>query len=252
MKSKYFVIITFLLLYAAQIKAQQTDFSDIVYLKNGSRIVGKIVYYQANDSIRLQLSSGAIVRFAQQETYKIVMSEAGSNVKLKREEKPYNFKERGFYDAFGVNGNFGRTSLSAHKGIGFQNVVGYQFSRLVGSGLGIGYDSYYLSNGESNVVSFFGEYRGYLRKTNTTEYFTIAAGYGQPLANKNDVLSNFKGSYMVQPTIGWRFGASHRYNLFADLGFRLQQVRYENLQSWAENRYTVTYRRWVLRGGILF
>lgn len=250
MKIRAFAIVSFLLLYAAHIKAQQNEFSDKVYLKNGSLIVCKIVFYQPNDTVQVQVASGQIVRFAPQQVRKIKMSPSAEG-KTSRVERPYNFEERGLYDALSFNVNLGRSTVS-HLGFGFQNVIGYQFNRLVGTGLGIGYDAYYLNNGESNVLSVFGEYRGYLSKRNTAEYWTFAAGYGQPMGNKDDNLTNLKGSFMLQPTIGYRFGASSRYNFFADLGFRLQQVRYESNNTWAENHYTVTYRRWVLRGGILF
>jgi hypothetical protein len=190
------------------------------------------------------------MRFAPEQIKKVKMTEL-SQGKISRVERPYNFEERGVYDALSFNVNLGRSS-SAHLGYGFQNVIGYQFNRLVGGGLGIGYDAYYANNGESNVLSIFGEYRGYLSKKNTAEYWTFAAGYGHPMGNENDVLTNLKGSFMMQPTIGYRFGASNSYNFFADLGFRMQQVQYESNNTWAENKYTVTYRRWVLRGGILF
>ncbi len=250
MKIRAFAIISFLFLSATHLKAQQNEFSDKVYLKNGSRITGKIIFYQPNDTVQMQIASGQIVRFAPQQVQKIKMAELAES-KTNRVIKPYNFEERGMYDALSFDVNFGR-SARAHLGVGFQNVVGYQFNRLVGTGLGIGYDSYYLGNGESDVVSVFGEYRGYLGKRNTAEYWTFAAGYGHPLGIKNDNLTNLKGSFMMQPTIGYRFGASHRYNFFMDLGFRLQQVRYESNNTWANNHYTVTYRRWILRGGILF
>ena len=216
MKIRAFAIVSFLLLYAAHIKAQQNEFSDYVYLKNGSRIIGKIIYYQPNDTVQVQVASGQIIRFASQQVKKIKMAES-ANSKTSREVKPYNFEERGVYDALSFDVNFGRSRNSPHLGVGFQNVVGYQFNRLVGSGLGVGYDSYYLTNGQSDVVSVFGEYRGYLSKRNTSEYWTLAAGYGHPLGIKNDNLTNLKGSFMLQPTIGYRFGASHRYNFFMDL-----------------------------------
>lgn len=253
MKIHVFAITSFLLLYAAQLKAQQNDYTDKVYLNNGSIFVGKIIYYQPNDTLKVEIVNGQIAQFLPQQIKKIVMHEVlVEQTKSSRSEKPYNFKERGLYDALSVDINLGRSASQTHRGIGCQNVVGYQFNRLVGSGIGVGYDSYYLNNGESNVLSVFGEYRGYLSKRNTSEYWTFAAGYGQPLSNKNESLTNLKGSFMVQPTIGFRFGASRRYNFFADLGFRLQQIRFENNQSWADNHYTVTYRRWILRGGILF
>ncbi|MBL7815852.1 MAG: hypothetical protein JNL70_12630 [Saprospiraceae bacterium] len=251
MRAKYLVLFAILQLYAAHIKAQQNDYADRVYLYNGSRIVGKIIYYSPNDTVQVQVTSGQIIRFAPQQVQKIKMND-GNNVRSSSHvEKPYNFKEKGMYDALSFNLNFGRTS-EPHLGYGVQNVVGYQFNRWVGGGVGIGYDSYYASHGESNVISLFGEYRGYLSKRNTSEYWTFAAGYGQPTKNSNDVLTNLKGSFMCQPTIGFRFGASSRYNFFTDFGLRVQRVHYENNSAWSENSYTVTYYRWILRGGILF
>lgn len=250
MKIQVFAIISFLLLYAAQIKAQQNEYSDKVYLKNGSILTGKIIYYQPNDTLQVQMNSGLIGRYSPEQVKKVVMHEV-AETKSVRAEKPYNFKERGLYDALSFDINLGRSSRT-HLGVGFQNVIGYQFNRLAGSGIGIGYDSYYIARGESNVVSVFGEYRGYLSRRNTSEYWTFAAGYGQPTQTKNDIYTNLKGSFMVQPTVGFRFGASKRYNFFTDLGFRLQQIRFENNNTWSENHYTVTYRRWILRGGILF
>jgi hypothetical protein len=251
MKIHLFATATFLLLYAVQLKAQQNDFSDKVYLKNGSLIVGKIIKYAPNDTLKVQMTNGQIVPFGHDQVKKIVMFDAEKG-KSFRAEKPYNFREQGVYDALSVSVNLGRGTNQTHRGIGIQNVVGYQFNRLLGTGIGVGYDSYYLKNGASDVLSVFGEYRGYLGKRNTSEYWTLAAGFGQPIDSKTDNFTNLKGSFMVQPTVGFRFGASSRYNFFADLGFRLQQIRFQNNNTWSENQYTVTYRRWILRGGILF
>jgi hypothetical protein len=251
MKIYLFAFTSFLLLYAAQLKAQQNVYADKVYLKNGSVFVCKIIYYQPNDTLKVEIASGQIAQFLPTQIRKIVMADIvkAKNYKV---EKPYNFKERGLYDALSFALNVGRNSGGARQGVGIQNVMGYQFNRLVGSGIGVGYDTYYLLYGESNVLSVFGEYRGYMSHQNTSKYWTFAAGYGQPLSIKNDYLTNLKGSFMVQPTIGFRFGAAHHCNFFADLGFHIQQVRYENNSTWSENHYTVTYRRWILRGGILF
>ena len=253
MKIKLFAIVTFLLLYAAQSKAQQNEYADKVYFNNGSLIVCKIVYYQPNDTLKVQMESGQMAHFYPHQIKKIVMYEATKG-KVSRAEKAYNFKERGTYDAFSIGLNFGQLSQSSRRlmGLDIQNVVGFQFNRWAGGGIGMGLNSYYFLYGASNVLSIFGEYRGYLGKRNTSEYWTFAAGFGQPLKNKTENLTNLKGGFMIQPTVGWRFGASRRYNFFADLGFRLQQVQYESNNTWSENHYKVTYRRWILRGGILF
>ena len=158
MKIKSFAIFTFFLLYAAQTKAQQNEFSDKVYLNNGTVIIGKILYYQPDDTLQIQIKSGQIVRFLPTQMKKIVMQDVAEN-KPTKTVKPYNFKERGLYDALSVGLNTGKSSRYNQilRGIDLQNVVGFQHNRLVGGGIGLGYSSYYLSNGEANVLSIFVE-----------------------------------------------------------------------------------------------
>ena len=49
------------------------------------------------------------------------MSES-AEIKTSRVLRPYNFEERGLYDALSFNVNLGRSSVS-HLGFGFQNVA---------------------------------------------------------------------------------------------------------------------------------
>ena len=72
------------------------------------------------------------------------------------------------------------------------------------------------------------------------------------MKTNNQIIVNRRGGVFIQPTIGLRFGASARYNFFAELGARFQEVRYDFSNQWIENNYKVTYQRWILRGGILF
>ena len=84
MKIRALAIVSFLLLYAAHIKAQQNEFSDKVYLKNGSLIVCKIIYYQPNDTVQVQVASGQIIRFAPQQVRKIKMAASADDSKTSR------------------------------------------------------------------------------------------------------------------------------------------------------------------------
>jgi hypothetical protein len=249
-----------LLLTANALFAQSTTssegFEDYVLLKNGSRIYGKILYYAPNDTLQIQVSGGQTMRWTPEYIKKVVMAKPKTTVvDVPKTAKPYDFKERGFYASAVYAMSFGRNSGGAgtHTGVGLQATAGYLLRRQIGFGGGIGYDAYYLKDGNSAVMSVFGEARGYFSKRNVAEFFTFALGYGHPTKQKDNFLIETRsGGLMVQPTIGLRFGASKRYNFFAEVGARFQRVQYGNSNEWTENRYTVTYQRWILRGGILF
>ncbi len=253
-------IALFLLLFAKSLIAQTTTtsagFEDYVLLKNGSRIYGKILYYVPNDTLQIQVSSGQTMRCNPEYIQKVIMAKPKSlDASTSKMAKPYAFKERGFYATAVYALSFGRNSGGAgtHTGVGLQATAGYLLRRQIGFGGGLGYDAYYLKDGNAAVMSAFGEVRGYLSKRNVAEYVTFAVGYGQPTVQKdNTLITKRSGGLMVQPTIGLRFGASRRYNFFAEIGARFQQVQYSNSNEWVENHYKVTYQRWILRGGIMF
>jgi len=250
----------FLLLFAnvasAQIFEPHDGFKDYILFKNGSSVYGKVLFYVPNDTIEFQIVDNRIMRFNAKLIEKVVMAKPENrSIEPIKAEKPYHFKEKGFYTSAVYAMSFGRNKngSGAHTGVGLQATAGHLFRRQFGVGGGLGYDSYYLKDGNANVVSAFTEVRGYLSKRQVTEFFTFAVGYGHPTKQKNNAtITQRSGGFMLQPTIGLRFGASARYNFFAEVGARFQQVHYNFSNEWVENRYKVTYQRWILRGGILF
>jgi hypothetical protein len=254
---KNFTLISiFLLSFLSTISAQLTPsvgFTDYVLLKNGSKIYGKTLYYAPKDTLEFQIPNGRIMRCAPETVEKVVMAQPES-AKEPKSQKLYEFREHGVYGSAIYDMSFGRDKYGGGTltGVGFQATAGYMFRRQLGLGGGVGYDGYYLKNGTANVLSGFGEIRGYLSKRNWAEFFTLAVGYGQPMKTENTAITNRKGGFMLQPTLGLRLGASARYNFFVDLGARFQQVHYDFSNEWVENKYRVTYQRWILRGGIVF
>ena len=247
----------FLLILITKINAQTEGFADYVLLKNGSKIYGKVIQYAPNDTLDFQLENGnqRNMRCPPDMIQKVVMarpkSAQGTEPVI---EKAYEFREHGFYASAAYAMSFGRNKDAggALIGVGLQASAGHLFRRQLGVGGGIGYDSYYLKDGNANILSTFGEIRGYLSKRSRAEFFTLAAGYGQPMKTNNQAITKRSGGFLIQPTIGLRFGASARYNFFAEIGARFQHVHYEYSDQWIDNKYKVTYQRWILRGGILF
>ena len=253
MKNKLFQLLLLLTMNAACLQAQR----DKVILYGESKFVGKLIFYRPGDSVQLQLKNGEIVTFPQRMVKKVVMEEVKPE-KMKA-EKVYSFKERGIYNVTYFNLSFGKTNQqwgnnSSHIGVALENITGFQFNRLVGAGLGIGFDNFYATGNDANVLSLFSEVRGYLSRQNMSPYYSFSSGVGFPMVNTKDNLnlSGHRGGLMVNPAIGLRFGASSHINFFADIGAKYQRIYYNQINTWSENRYRITYLRWVLRGGIMF
>jgi hypothetical protein len=237
-------------------QTQASDgFADQIIYKNGSVVFGKILYYVPTDTLRFQLSNGQIMICPPSIIQKVVMVKPKTDdVKAPQAEKPYNFKEYGFYGSVAYAMSFGRDKYGngSRIGVGLQVSAGHLFQRKLGIGGGLAYDSYYLKDGNANVIAAFGEVRGYLSKRRVAEFFTLAAGFGQPMKTNNSGITKQSGGLIIQPTIGLRIGASARYNFFVELGARFQKVHYTYSDQWITNEYSVTYQRWILRGGLLF
>ena len=254
MKNILLIILCCFIAFPFQAQTPSTDtFQDRVDLSNGNVLYGKVTYYAPNDTLELRFEDGRTTRLAPQMYKKVVMYRPTQQTSMKV-EKPYNFREHGFYASAVYSLNFGRSDAGAHIGTGVQATAGKLFSRRFGLGGGVSYDMFYLGTANANVVSAFAEVRGYLSKRNRAEFFTCAIGYGQPLKEKNDAFAftHISGGFMLQPTFGIRLGASKHYNFFIDAGARFQRVHYDSVSDFWENHYTVTYKRWILRGGIVF
>ncbi len=244
-------ILFFCLFYTGLCIGQTQKYNDKVYLKNETRLVGKVVYYLPNDTLKLELKNGQIVILPDNAVRKLVMGDGEEKA-----EKPYAFKEKGIYNASYFGLSFGKTEFDqAVQGAFFSTTTGYQFNRLIGVGLGVGIDNQYISRGSANILTTFMEVRGYMSAKPRSFYYSCAGGVGFLLMDKTDrdrLYTGHRGDLMLHPAIGLRFGANSDYNFFVDIGAKFQRVHFNQINNWTENRYTVTYQRWVLRGGILF
>jgi hypothetical protein len=170
--NKVWFVICVLLSQMPYLNAQR----DKVYLKNDTKLVGKLVLYRPGDSVQIQLANGQIVGFSDKDVQKIVMEDL-------KTDKPYNFREKGIYNVMYFGLSFGKTQLpwspaNNHLGISVENVTGYQYNRFVGAGLGIGFDNYYLTGTDANVLSVFSAFRGYMSQHATTGYYSLSGGMG--------------------------------------------------------------------------
>jgi hypothetical protein len=254
MKLLIVILLTFPLLITAQ-----TGNSDVIYLKNGSILRGKIISISESQSLTLQLAEDTVRMKIPETMIKKIIQEAPktSAPRGQRLPKPYEFSEKGFYKTIyaGLNpGAYSQNNWSNTRSLGFNASAsfGYQFNRWYGVGLGAGVENYYFDH---NLFPVFVETKGYWQKKNISPYHSLAVGYA--FANAADAQS-VKGNLFVHPAVGYRFGASTSINFFADLGLRIQEVsRSYQITQWWDGRtiqYTEDwlYKRLTFRFGIIF
>lgn len=263
--------------------AEETKVVSNVTLNDGTVYEGYIKSYSPDGEMRVKLKSGTIAVLMDTEikeiTYNMPRPKRGSEYlpekpdtdkpAFERRKPTYDFREEGWFNTTSFAFSFGkreraeqffftpgfeeRTITQSAIGFNIQHIMGYQFKRMVGVGLGMSYDAYDLEDGES-ILSVFGHYRGYLSKSIVAPYLGLNAGYGFALANKSQGVTTAEGGWMIHPEVGLRLGANEKSNFTIGLGYRLQDAYYVQERPFNGNiEYrNVTYQRFLFSLGLLF
>lgn len=253
-----------LLLFGASLNAQNNnpvETLDRVYLKNGSVFQGKLVDFEYGKALILELSNGERIEFKDEEVEKVVMEVDTAKVAIPVEEKKgkkkksnvYAFRESGIYNVTYFANLNGRDDDGLRVGFGAHHVLGYQFNRWIGLGIGLGVDTYSFGDGES-LYPVFMEARGYLFKKRMSPYYSMGCGYGFAFANSDEDIDEAEGGLMLHPAIGYRLGASSGGNVVIDVGYKFQSATFTRINDFNDSREVREqyFKRLTLRIGLLF
>jgi hypothetical protein len=226
---------------------------DVVWLKDGSRLVGSITRWELDHGLELKLASGAIMTIPKRDISQVFqqVKPGAENALIPiKVKKPYAFKERGLYHQLSMffhgSENYG--------GSGIQYALGYRFNRLFSLGVGAGYETNEIGNGR-DLMPIFAEVRGFLKAEKVTPYYGLKIGHS--IAD-NDSENDFifsetgKGGIYISPEIGLRVGAQ-KVSFFFGAEYKYQEASY--LSDWGPDFQVsdnITYKRIALRTGILF
>jgi len=223
----------------------------VVYLKDGSKLEGVVTNWVYKEALYLKTNSGQIFEFPADQIDKVVQK---SLVNISSGEE-YTFKESGIYYAWrgqALVGNNGDRNMET-PGYGFSFLAGYRLNRLIGAGLGVGYDKYIDDTGEE-VIPVFAEFSGYVSPSNTSLSYSLALGYGFARVNDEYGIIHAKGGLLVYPAIGVRLGQS-RIKYTIDLGYKFQKAEFTYRNPWVpttEHEQRLLYKRLTLRAGVMF
>lgn len=173
--------------------------------------------------------------------------------KLLPSETPYQFREKGWYNASYFVGLNGWLEDDYQLGLGLHTVFGYQFNRWLGVGAGTGVDAYSFDRDEV-LIPVFLEVRGYATSAKTAPFYSLNAGYGFAFKNEDQFVVDAEGGLMIHPAIGLRFGADPDVNVIFDIGYRFQWATYQRELEFSgiRERREINFRRVALRFGLLF
>ncbi|MCI5083664.1 MAG: hypothetical protein MRY78_18345 [Saprospiraceae bacterium] len=237
---------------------------DVVYLLNGSVFKGKILEYEKGAVLLLELEGGSVVEIEDSEIDKVVQEAVEIEEKEKKqsntskyskpkEDRVYQFKENGIYNAIYFSSSNGQANGELQVGIGAHNVFGYQFNRWFGLGFGVGVDSYSFQDGET-LFPVFLEARGYFKKSWSTLFYSMNAGYGFATTNEEEQIIEADGGLMFHPCVGYRFGANKDANVLIDFGYKFQWASFTRQLEFTGDREVrdLLFKRMTIRLGLIF
>jgi len=241
-----------IILCASFIHAQELqDDLMVIYLKDGSQIEGHIQKWDYETTLFLKTASGSIFEFPASQVDKVVQK---SLININQSSEVYNFNETGHYFHWRAQALVGNDGLRANNtpGYGFSFLAGYRINRLIGAGLGVGYDKFIDDTGEE-LVPIFAEFSGYAIPKTTSFSYSLGVGYALAKNNSDFGIIDSKGGILIYPAVGLRFGGSKmKYTL--DLGYKFQKASFTYLNQWdnqTRSEQRLTYKRLTLRFGIL-
>jgi hypothetical protein len=247
------------LFFAYPLAGQEIDpikpIVDIVWLKDGSRLSGTILKWDIARGMEFKLLTGAEVMIPKEEIQKVYQDVAFGSQPVtdpeyyhSRGPRPYAFREEGVYQTFS-----GFLSFSDPGGAGLHYSIGHRFSRMLGVGIGAGFESndfFYTRN----IVPVYAEARGYFLPQRITPYYALKIGYGFALDSPINGTLDAKGGIHFCPEFGVRFGG-RTVNYYLGFEYKIQNATFTNTDWWGgggEFTDVVSYRRFEFRTGLVF
>jgi hypothetical protein len=246
MSKRYFLFSFLTYILATHSTQAQKRAEDVLYLKNGSILRGKIVELDA-DTVKIEIIGGSMFVYP--------VTEARGITK----EKPnLTYKSSGYMFSLEAGALTGKApknqTFSANENVtGFtlQCVNGYQFRRELATGIGFGIDSYY----NYVITPLYLRINGVLFDRQISPMYIVDAGYGfySNLFNEN-FTGNSKGGIMVNPAVGVRIRLAKNSSFIVNAGYRYQTLSTStSLGAPGDGiREKSTYKRLSIRAGFMF
>ena len=252
MKALYTFLVLLLSGSAVMLQAQETPqkCNDILFLRGGSVLHGKITEYNAEGNIAFTTWAGAQLTIP-----------SGNVIRIKqrcrdgrRQARLYDFKERGLYNATRLGTLIGQNYFGDNAvGYSIGHSIGWMFRRQIGAGISGGVEIFNPDDREPVTYPLLVELRGYLLPRNTTPFYSISGGWAftgkdpAPLwRNNND---SWDGGWCAKLQIGYRLG--NHFTVFGGLGFQEKNRTWTSFWGDESGRDRILHKRMELGIGLV-
>jgi len=208
----------------------QNKTQDVVYLKNGSILHGKITEIKVNESITLESNCNDTWVLNQSDIDRIVKEDIlESTIEKNKKKTPIDYKRKGFYSNININFMFGGDMETPFPPIGISFISGYQFDFGLAVGAGLGIDL--MSEVYMPIV---GDLKYTFRSSKISPFIYFQGGYSISLEDpdpydyeyydyyESDLES--KGGYILNPGVGFKINLNERNAFSFSLGYKYMEI----------------------------
>jgi|GEM_PF-2464477 len=221
---KIFILIICFQFVVTSVMSQYTE---VVYLKNGSIIKGRIIDIKPNEYVKLETKDGSIWVFEISEIEKFDSDDLGFKVKFEKDSLKNRFLQTDIGFLVGTTENEMKAPLSFLTSL---NVP--LFNKIYG-GIATGFEFYQMTY---IPVIIDIRYKPFLR--GFALYFQ--SGYTMPI-NKKGTISDYKyefePGFLINPGVSYTFMANHGTAFTISVGYRYQKTIAKQLDRYYNDDY---------------
>lgn len=219
---KYLALLLFALITI--VSFGQSNYQDVVYLKNGSIIRGTIIEQVPNKSIKIETADRSVFVYQMDEieklTKEVIQGKSGGSLSNSGLQSGYKgIVELGYQIG---TGDYGMDRLKL-------NIInGYQINPYFSLGFGTGLRYYF--DAEAALIPVFADFRANFMNNKISPYLSLGVGYSF------DATNDFEGvGFLLNPTVGVSFKVSDKSAMNVGLGYEMQKMDFYYYYSSSEN-----------------
>jgi len=210
---KYLALLLFALI--TTVSFGQSNYQDVVYLKNGSIIRGVIIEQVPNKSIKIETADRNVFVYQMDEIEKLAKEQFqgknGSSLNSSGLQSGYKgIVEWGYQIG---TGDYGMDRLKL-------NIInGYQINPYFSLGFGTGLRYYF--DAEAALIPVFADFRTNFINNKVSPYLSLGVGY------TFDATNDFEGvGFLLNPAVGVSFKVSDKSAINVGLGYEMQKMKF--------------------------
>lgn len=220
---------TFLFLFTSTTLLAQR-MQDVVYLKNGSVVRGKVLSHIPGQTIKVETADQSIWVFETTNVDSITYERVPG--------KKIDLKTKGYYNVTNFGVLAGRDDWGTRYSFSLNTINGWKLNKRFGVGLGAGLE---VIN-DASFFPLFGEGRFDLQHQGFSPFVSVYSGYALPTQSRINSWPGElirKGGFMAGGEIGIRNYISSNSAFVFGVGFRYMHLNEETADPWGWPEGTV-------------